>query len=150
MKPVVVSVTIERPQAEVFAYLEEVEHNPQWLRGMASCTWTTPPPVRVGSRYEQVAHFLGKRIETSFEVTAHEPGSLVTITSLPGSSFPLTVERRVEPAGQGASLVTETVHSDPRGFYRIAGPPLAWMVRRNIRRDYGSLKRLLEDRARSA
>ena len=143
MKPVVVSVTIDRPPAEVFAYLEEVEHNPEWLRGMDSCAWVTPPPVRVGSRYEQVAHFLGKRIETSFEVTEHEPGSLVTIRSLPGSSFPLTVERRVEPAGTG-SLVTETVHSDPSGFYRLAGPLLAWMVRRNIKRDYGALRRLLE------
>ena len=40
--------------------------------------------------------------------------------------------------------MTETVGSDPSGFYRLAQPLLRLMVRRNIRRDYGGLKRLLE------
>jgi uncharacterized membrane protein len=144
MKPVVVTVDIDRPAEEVFAFLEEVENNPRWLKGMVSCTWTTPPPVAVGSRYEQVARFLGKQIRTSFEVTEHEPGTLVTISSRAGSSFPLTVARRVEPTGAARCRVTETVVSDPSGFYRLAQPVLAWMVRRNIRRDYHGLKRLLE------
>jgi uncharacterized membrane protein len=144
MKPVVVTVDIDRPAKEVFAFLEEVEHNPRWLRGMVSCTWTTPPPVAVGSRYEQVARFLGKQIRTSFEVTEHEPGRLVTISSRQGSSFPLTVARLVEPAGEARCRVTETVHSDPSGFYRVAEPLLRLLVRRNIRRDYRGLKTLLE------
>jgi uncharacterized membrane protein len=144
MKPVVVHVEINRPAAEVFAYLDEVENNPAWLRGMRSCTWTTPPPRGRGSRYDQVAAFLGKEIRTSFEVTAHETGRLVTIASLPGSSFPLTVTRLVEATGAGSCRVTETVEADPRGFYRVGTPLLRLMVRRNIARDYGALKRLLE------
>jgi uncharacterized membrane protein len=144
MKPVVVTVDIDRPAEEVFAFLEEVENNPRWLGGMVSCTWTTPPPVAVGSRYEQVARFLGKQIRTNFEVTAHEPGTLVTISSRAGSSFPITVARRVEATGDGRCRVIETVDSDPRGFYRVAQPLLRWLVRRNIRRDYNGLKRLLE------
>jgi hypothetical protein len=43
-------------------------------------------PVRVGSRYEQVARFLGKEVRTKFEVTAFELGRLIAISSLPGSS----------------------------------------------------------------
>jgi len=144
MKPVVVTVDIDRPAKEVFAFLEEVGNNPRWLRGMVSCTWTTPPPVTVGSRYEQVARFLGKEIRTSFEVTEHEPGTLVTISSRAGSSFPITVARRVEPVGEERCRVTETVVSDPSGFYRVAQPVLAWMVRRNIQRDYNGLGHLLE------
>jgi uncharacterized membrane protein len=144
MKPVVVTVDIDRPAKEVFTILEEAEHNPRWLRGMESCTWTTPPPVAVGSRYEQVARFLGKRIRTSFEVTEHEPGTLVTISSREGSSFPLTVARRVESTGPDTCRVTETVNSDPSGFYRVAEPLLRLLVRRNIRRDYHHLKALLE------
>lgn len=75
MKPVTVQVRIDRPADEVFVFLEDVANNTQWLRGMVSCSWTTEPPVRVGSRYEQLARFLGKRIRTSFEVTAHKQGS---------------------------------------------------------------------------
>jgi uncharacterized membrane protein len=144
MKPVIVRVEIGRPVPEVFAFLEEVENNPRWLRGMESCTWTTPPPVRVGSRYEQRASFLGKQIRTSFEVTAHQPGALVTIQSRAGSSFPITVTREVSPVGDGRSLVTETLESDPRGYYRTAEPLLRQLVQRRIRRDYRRLKALLE------
>jgi uncharacterized membrane protein len=144
VRPVVVRVGIARPVPEVFAFLEEVENNPRWLRGMESCTWTTPPPVRVGSRYEQRASFLGKQIRTSFEVTAHQQGSLVTIRSREGSSFPITVTRQVEPLGDRGSLVTETLDSDPRGYYRVAEPLLRLLVQRRIRRDYQRLKALLE------
>jgi uncharacterized membrane protein len=144
MKPVTVRVEVGRPVPEVFAFLEEVENNPRWLRGMESCTWTTPPPVRVGSRYEQRASFLGKQIRTSFEVTAHQPGALVTIRSRAGSSFPITVTREVSPVGDGRSLVTETLESDPRGYYRMAEPLLRQLVQRRIRRDYRRLKALLE------
>lgn len=144
MKPVEVTVDVERPAHEVFAYLEEVTNNTEWLKGMRSCKWTTEPPIRVGSRYEQVAEFLGKEIRTSFEVTAHEPGRLVTIQSRAGSAFPLTVTRRVDPLDGNRSRVTEVVESDPSGFYRIAQPVLRAMVARNIRRDYRNLKTLLE------
>jgi uncharacterized membrane protein len=144
VKTVTVQVDVDRPAGEVFAFLEEVENNTHWLRGMESCTWTTPPPVRVGSRYRQRARFLGKRIETSFEVTAHRPGELVTISSREGSSFPLTVTRRVEALDAGGCRVTETVDSDPSGFYRLAEPLLRRLVQRNIQRDYRRLKALLE------
>jgi uncharacterized membrane protein len=144
MKPVRNAVEIDRPAEEVFAFLDDVTNNTKWLKGMRSCTWTTEPPARVGSRYEQVAEFLGKEIRTSFEVTAHEPGRLVTIRSREGSSFPLTVTRLVEPVDGARSRVIETVESDPGGFYRIAQPLLRAMVARNIARDYRTLKVLLE------
>jgi uncharacterized membrane protein len=146
VKPVTVRVRIDRPAGEVFTFLEDVENNTKWLRGMVSCSWTTEPPVRVGSRYEQLARFLGKPIRTSFEVTAHEPGQMVTIRSREGSSFPLTVTRRVEPLEATRCRVTETVESDPSGFYRVAEPLLRLLVRRNIQRDYLRLKALLETR----
>src|SRR3954451_3220669 len=113
---------------------------------MRSCMWTTPAPTGVGRRYEQVAHFLGKDIRTTFEVTAHEPGRLVTIESREGSSFPVTVTRRVEPTGAARCRVEETVTSEPSRFYRLAEPLLRAMVTRNIKRDYGTLKAMLERR----
>jgi uncharacterized membrane protein len=138
------TVDIDRPAGEVFAFLDDVTNNTRWLKGMQSCTWTTDPPVRVGSRYEQVARFLGKEIRTSFEVTTHEPGRVVTIESREGSSFPLTVTREVERIDDDRSRVIETVHSDPSGFYKVAQPLLRAMVARNIARDYRTLKALLE------
>jgi len=144
VKNVVVEVEIDRPAPEVFAFLDEVENNPSWLAGMTSCTWTSPPPVDVGSSYDQVAHFLGRDIITKFVVTKHDPPWLVTITSAAGSSFPLTVTREVEPIDERRCRVIETIESDPSGFYKIAAPLLALMVRSRVARDYRRLKHTLE------
>jgi uncharacterized membrane protein len=139
-----VEVDIRRPAADVFAFLEDAENNPSWIPNMRSCRWTTPPPIGTGSRYEQVSHFLGREIRTSFEATRHEPGHLITIASREGSSFPITMTRSVEPRGEEDCHVREDVEGDTSGFYSIAEPLLKPMVVRNIRRDYRNLKRLME------
>lgn len=144
MKPVVVQIDIGRAAPAVWEWLENAELNPRWLRNMRSCQWTTGPPVRVGSRYEQVAAFLGKEVRTTFEVTALEPGRLITISSLPGSSFPLTITRQADPLGDARCRVTETAGGDPSGFYRVAKAPMRALVRVSITRAYRRLKRLLE------
>jgi uncharacterized membrane protein len=144
MKAVVVQVEINRAPAVVWEYMANAEHNPQWLRNMQSCRWITGPPIRVGSRYEQVARFLGREVRTTFEVSSLHKGHLITISSLPGSSFPLTITRQVEPIGDERCRVTETADGDPSGFYRIAEAPMRAMVRHNITRAYRSLKQLLE------
>jgi uncharacterized protein YndB with AHSA1/START domain len=141
---VTAEVDVARSAEDVFAYLAEVEHNTEWLSGMRSCRWTSEPPVRAGSTYEQVSHFLGREIRTRFEVTAYEPGHLVTIRSREGSSFPITVTRKVVATGARQCHVTEIVDGDPSGFYSLAAPVLRRMVERTIRRDYRNLKRLLE------
>ena len=87
-----------------------------------------------------MAHFLRKDICTTFAVTVHEPGHVVTIESREGSSFPMTVTRRVEATGEGSCHVDKTVDGEPAGFYRLAEPLLRAMVARNIRRDYTTLK----------
>lgn len=143
MITVTADVDIDRPLPEVFAFLEDVENNPKWLQGMRSCTWTSEPPVRVGSTYDQVAAFLGKEITSSFVVTEHVPGKRVTIKTTK-SSFPLTVTRTTEAVASGRTYVHETVEGDPQGFYRLAKPLLRLLVQRTVRRDYGRLKRLLE------
>jgi hypothetical protein len=69
MKPVVVELEIERLADVVWEYMENAEHNPEWLSNMRSARWTTEPPIAVGSRYDQMARFLRKDVRTSFEVT---------------------------------------------------------------------------------
>jgi hypothetical protein len=52
----------------------------------------------------------------------------------------------VDSNGNGRSHVTEIVEGDASGFYSLATPLIKRMVHRNIRRDYGTLKRLLESK----
>lgn len=137
------SVAIERPAADVFGYIADFANNPKWQRGMQSATWTSDPPIAVGSTYDQVARFLGRDVVTSFVVTRYEPDRRITIESVK-STFPIQVTRAVEERGPTACTVTAEVSGDPSGFFRIAGPIMGPVMRRSIRSDYARLKALLE------
>ncbi len=135
-------VEIHCPVAEVFAVIADMSRNPEWQKGMRSCTWTTEPPLRVGSTYDQVASFMGKKIVTTFEVTEFEPPSRIRIESVV-STFPLDITRTVEPTATG-SRVTAHVKGEPGGLMRLFNPIMKIQVQRSIDGDYRRLKALLE------
>jgi uncharacterized membrane protein len=137
------SIEIDRPAGDVFAFVSEFPNNPRWQRGQRECRWTSPPPLGVGSTYEQHARFLGRDLVNAFRVIELDPGARVRFTSTAGT-FPLTITRTVEPLGESRARFTEHVAGDPRGVYRIAEPVLRRLVKRTIKRDFPRLKALLE------
>jgi Polyketide cyclase / dehydrase and lipid transport len=137
-----VVITVNRSTDDVFAFISDFENNPKWQDGMQKCTFTSPPPLGVGSTYDQEAKFLGRPILSTFKVIAYEPGRMVKATTT-SSSFPITFTRMVEPEGDGAR-VTAVIEGDASGFFRIATPLMRWMVNRSINKDYAKLKQLLE------
>lgn len=121
--------------------------NPEWQAGMRSCAWLTSPPVRLGSRYQQEARFLGRPITTTFEVVAlDEPGDdghgSITISSV-ASTFPLEVTRTVAPTPRGCRIGAD-VAGRPNGWTAWLGPLLSRMVQRSVDGDYRRLRSLLE------
>ncbi|RMF80793.1 MAG: hypothetical protein D6737_06840 [Chloroflexi bacterium] len=137
-----IDITINRPAEAVFAFLSNFENNPKWQSGMQSCQFTTDPPLRVGSRYRQVAKFLGREIVSEFEVVEYEPGRKIKAKTI-ASSFPIEFMRSVEPIGE-ATRVHAVITGDPSGFFRLFKPLMAVLVRRSINADYKRLKQLLE------
>ena len=95
MLEVVVQQTIRRPAADVFDYIADMSNNTTWQKGMQSCVWTSEPPLRLGSTYDQTARFLGREIVSSFEVTELVPGELIRIETTSGS-MPIDVTRTVD------------------------------------------------------
>lgn len=137
----VTTLEIDRPAAEVFAFIADFENNPSWQGGMRSCRWTTDGPIRVGSTYAQEASFLSRTILTTFEVVAYEPGRSISIRSVV-STFPIQVTRTVEPLGGHRCRVTADVQGQPPWYFRLPG--MAWLVARSVAGDYARLKRQLE------
>lgn len=140
---VTTTIEIDRPAQEVFSFLADSERNPEWQKGMQSARWTSDKPIGVGSTYDQVARFMGKKIVTTFEVTAFEDGRTITITSTSGS-FPIAVTRSVEALDGARCLATAEVSGDPSGFFKVAAPLMRMMVASSVRKDYGRLKAILE------
>lgn len=139
------SVVINRPPEEVFAYISNFENNPRWQGGMKEARFTSQGPLGVGSTYAQIATFLGRRVESSFEVIDYQSNRLVKATSTSGS-FPITFTRIVEPVDDGTQ-VSAIVEGDATGFFKLAQSLLARMVQRSVDADYASLKEILEVQA---
>ena len=140
-----IDITIARPAAEVFDYISDFAKNPTWQNGMKSCEWITEPPLQVGSQYLQKAGFMGREINSTFEVLEHEPGARVKAHTIE-STFPITFTRWVTPLGESECRVEALIEGDSSGFFRLVEPLMAPLVRRSIRKDYQRLKELLEAR----
>ena len=143
MTEVSTSIRIDKPADQVFEFVADMSQNPRWQKGQVSSEWTSTPPVGVGSRYDQVAKFAGKGIESSFLVTEFEPGQLIRIVSTSGP-MPIDVTRTVTSLGEASCEVTELVQGEPPGALRHLSGPVDKMVKRNITADYERLKALLE------
>ena len=70
------SVEINRPVEEVFSYASDPEHFPEWSGIILEVQKEQPGVLAEGDRFTTVSKFLGRRFETPFEVTAHEPNRL--------------------------------------------------------------------------
>ena len=138
-----IDITIARPAAEVFEYISDFEKNPTWQNGMKSCRWITEPPLAVGSQYLQKAGFMGREINSTFEVIELTAGERVKAHTIE-STFPITFTRWVTPLGDDECRVQALIEGDSSGFFRIIEPLMAPLVRRSINKDYERLKALLE------
>ncbi|MGI9615167.1 MAG: SRPBCC family protein [Acidimicrobiales bacterium] len=144
MIEVLIDIDVKAPPDEVFAFWSDHANNPSWQNGMKSCTWTSEPPIGVGSTYDQEASFLGRPITTSFEVVEFEPGTKIRITSTV-STLPLDITREVAPTAEGGTNLKATIRGEPGGLMKLMNPLSQRMVARNVNRDYARLKVLLDD-----
>jgi ligand-binding SRPBCC domain-containing protein len=138
------SVVINRPPEEVFDYVANRENLPEWSAPIQEVQKETQGSlVEEGARFTTVAKFLGRRFETPFEVSVHEPPRRHTDRST-GGPFPQEFTHIFEEVEGGGTRLTEVTDAEPGGFFRLAGPLLEIAGRRQFRADLETLKDLLE------
>ena len=54
---ITISTEIDVPADEAFAFLADFSNNPAWQSGVDATEWTSTPPIRVGSTYDQTVEF---------------------------------------------------------------------------------------------
>lgn len=143
MIEVEVTIQVDRAPDEVFAFWSDWTNNPRWQSGMERCTWTSEPPLRVGSTYDQEARFLGRLMRSSFEVVEYEPDRRIRIRTTAGT-LPLDITREVLPQPDGGTTLHAIIRGEPTGVLRLLGPLTQRMVERNVRADYARLQEMLD------
>ena len=140
---VLVETTIRRSPAEVSAYAGDPSNAPTWYANIRSVEWRTEPPVRVGSRMDFVAQFLGRRLAYTYEVVEWVPGERLVMRTADGP-FPMETTYTWEPTGEGSTRMTLRNRGNPSGFSRVAAPVMERAMRRATTKDLAELKQLLE------
>ena len=140
------SVVINRPIEKVFEFMIDIENAPQWRQGLVEVKKLSDELV-VGARASEVLQFLGRRMETTYEITEYEPNKKFGFKTTSGP-IPMEGGFNVEPA-EGGTKVSFKIQGEAGGFFRLAEPILARMVRRQVETDYANLKDLLEAQAGS-
>jgi hypothetical protein len=142
---VLTETVIRRPREEVAAFAGDPTNAPEWYVNISSVEWQTPPPVAVGSRMDFVAHFLGRRIAYTYEVSELVPGERLVMRTAQGP-FPMETSYQWESLDAGATRMTLRNRGRPAGFSALVGPFMAGAMRRANRKDLAALRSLLESR----
>jgi len=103
-----------------FAYLADFANAAEWDPGIAEARRLTPAPTEVGSRFEVIALFRGRRQRFEYVVTELEDGSRVALRG-EGEKARSDDVITVATSGSG-SRVTYEADLRLKGAYRAAEP----------------------------
>jgi hypothetical protein len=134
---------IERPRAEVAAYVGDPDNATEWYEHITSARWETSPPAKVGSRIAFTARFLGRELAYTYEVRDILADERFVMSTAQGP-FPMETTYSWEDLPSGGTRMTLRNRGTPTGFSKIATPMLAAAMRRAHRKDLARLKAVLE------
>jgi uncharacterized protein YndB with AHSA1/START domain len=135
------SVLIDRPPAEVFAFVADYANDPRWRRAVREMTPTPSGPAAIGTQVHEVLRFGGRTHVTDTTIVDVQPDRSLEYRG-DGTGGRVRGSRTVEPAPNGARLTTR-VEVETTGVQRWLEPLLAPMFRRATQRDLHRLARLL-------
>jgi len=136
------TITIHRPIDDVFNFVADYHNNVKWQTGVITAEFTSPGSIRVGTTYKYDAAFMGRKMETTGELTVYDPPKKIAWKSTSGP-FPMSGSTNFESVGEG-TLVTDIIEAEPGGFFKLAGPLLAKQMESQTGNDMKKLKENLE------
>ena len=138
---------IDRAAEDVFAYVSNVENNPEWRTAVIETRWLDPGPIGPGRRGQQTSRILGRRYTVIAEVVDWDPPRHLSWATTAGGADVRT-HCRVEVDGDGCIFTLES-EGEFAGAWRSLTPIAAAMLRRQSGADIDRLRRVLEERESS-
>ena len=130
------SLTINRPVAEVYAYLLEGANNPKWRPGVLDIARDPGAPAGLGAIYKQGLKGPGGRIDGDYKITQLQPNQLIEFQVITGPARP-TGTYRLEPAGSG-TRVSFVLDYKPKGLAKL----MEGMISKTMQAEVGNLTNL--------
>jgi polyketide cyclase/dehydrase/lipid transport protein len=134
--------TVEAPPGVVFAYLTDREKATVWQASLLEAHFSPDAAVHKGTEIHEVRKLLGRKIESTVEVTEFEQdrlfGGRVRSGPVPWQ-FRYTFE-----GANGSTRVDFHMEGQPGGFFRVAEPLVVRTVEKQLENDFSTLKDLVE------
>lgn len=135
------TIRIERPVEDVFSYLSDLEHIPEWNWAVVETRKVTPGPIAVGSVYRQTRTVPQPAIET-LEITQFDPSERIEVRGVL-AQMPALLSYVLNEDGTGTELIN-TVNLDPKGPFRLVAPVLNRRIKQAVGKNLLDLKTQLE------
>ena len=140
---VITSTIIARPCVDVAAYASNPDNALHWYENIKSVRWVTEPPLRVGTRLAFVAHFLGRELTYTYEVSEVVPDRRFVMHTAEGP-FPMETSYEWETVESNSTRMTLRNRGAPSGFSAVFAPFMTWAMRRANVKDLATLRTILE------
>ena len=132
-----VSVTIDRPPADVFAVLTDVPHHTDWAKGAGKILNVSENPANLGTTWTQISRLVGRDLEIHPKVNVCEANRKFGFQV--DKPIPMEMLFVLEPSGSGTKL-TMNADGEPGGFFGVAAPLLRRSLRDTMSSDLAALK----------
>ena len=137
-----ISILVERPIEEVFAYVVAIENLYEWTPVILDSWPLSGNPPEVGSTYMVKAEIMGKTMEIPSEVLAYKPNLLYAYKSYGSLAYEDTITFEEMETG---TLVTEHINmKSERRLSRVLDPLKLIISKRSHRKNQQLLRNILE------
>jgi uncharacterized protein YndB with AHSA1/START domain len=138
------SIQISKAVGEVFAYVIDPAHTPDWMHTVLAVTRQSEEPVAVGTTFQHRWQLLDRLLDTTYEVLECEPGRRFTYQSIV-SLVPRLVCLRLEQTAGGTRLIC-CIEQDLSPLFEQHAALVALTVQQHLQSDLLCLKKVAESR----
>jgi uncharacterized membrane protein len=140
------SIAINRPAAEVFAYLDQLDRHGEWQDSLLSVKVETEGPTRVGTRVVERRKVPGGGRDIPYEITAHESPRTASWRGTAGPVRPVGTVT-VDPLGESSSRVTLELELEGHGLGKLFAILARRQAAKQVPESHKKLKARLESGA---
>jgi carbon monoxide dehydrogenase subunit G len=136
------SVHINKPIAEVFAFMSDFANDAKWQSDLVRSEKTSEGPIAVGTTGLYVQKLMGKELKNDVVVTVYDAPKRFGMKTTSGP-VQFEILASLEEMG-GGTHVTINAKGEPGGFFKLAEGLIQKELEKTFERDFEKLKQILE------